>query len=69
MIKKVQQASCLLLLSFSLTTVLSAENAAQNRCINTVVNPCIQKCQIAGDASCHTLCQENATNECRQAGE
>ncbi|OCH99117.1 hypothetical protein [Legionella jamestowniensis] len=42
---------------------------AQDDCVQKILKPCIEKCESNDDTDCTQLCQENAKNECRQAGE
>ncbi|KTC67786.1 hypothetical protein Lbir_3034 [Legionella birminghamensis] len=45
------------------------QDADQGRCVQDILQKCISKCESADDKNCVALCNENARNECRQAGE
>ncbi|KTD45282.1 hypothetical protein Lqui_2753 [Legionella quinlivanii] len=45
------------------------QDADQSLCVQKILQNCISKCDSAGDKDCVQLCNENAKNECRQAGE
>ena len=57
-----------LLLSLSFTTIY-ANQADQDLCISQFSNQCQVKCQETNDVNCAQRCQEDALNQCRQAGE
>lgn len=54
----------------SLALNTSAEQRHETLCTQQRLKACINKCHTSNDATnCAQLCQENAKNECRQAGE
>ncbi|KTD49059.1 hypothetical protein Lrub_1410 [Legionella rubrilucens] len=63
-------------LAFSAVAVDPPESAIvdqkydQERCVQDLMNRCHEACKTAkGDPDCVSRCQDNAKNECRQAGE
>jgi hypothetical protein len=60
----------LILLSFSLLGLNTyADQVAQDACIAQFSNQCLTKCQNTNGTDCVQRCQEDAKNQCRQAGE
>lgn len=57
-----------LLLSLSFATSY-ADQEAQDSCIAQFSNQCQIKCQETDDINCAQRCQDDAVNQCRQAGE
>lgn len=41
----------------------------QKLCVQQRVKQCIDTCDKTEDTNCSQMCEENAKNECRQAGE
>lgn len=41
----------------------------QQRCVQQRVTQCLAKCDTTLGSDCKAMCEENAKNECRQAGE
>lgn len=41
----------------------------QERCVKDLMNRCQEDCKTVNDPDCISRCQENAKNECLQAGE
>ncbi|KTD21958.1 Uncharacterised protein [Legionella lansingensis] len=48
---------------------IQSQQYDQEACVQKILNPCIEKCKHQDDIDCRQACQENAKNECRQAGE
>ena len=46
-----------------------ADQEAQDLCIAQFSNQCQVKCQETNDINCAKKCQDDAVNQCRQAGE
>ena len=57
-----------LLLSLSFPTTY-ANQEDQDLCIAQFSNQCQTKCQETNDVNCTQRCQDDAVNQCRQAGE
>lgn len=41
----------------------------QASCVVKLVNQCVPKCKATDDINCSQVCEENAKNQCRDAGE
>lgn len=41
----------------------------QASCVTKLVNQCVPKCKASDDINCAQVCEENAKNQCRDAGE
>lgn len=56
-------------LFFLLTQAAVASQEAQELCAQQFLSQCMDRCQKTNDINCTQACQENAQNQCRQAGE
>ena len=50
-------------------TAEATPQEAQELCVQKTVNSCLYQCQKTNTINCTQACQENAKNQCRQAGE
>lgn len=41
----------------------------QASCVTKLINQCVPKCKATDDSNCAQVCEENAKNQCRDAGE
>lgn len=57
----------LLLCAFTSSTYANQQD--QDMCIAQFNNQCMAKCQETNDINCAQACQDNAINECHEAGQ
>lgn len=50
-------------------TEIESQQYDQSLCEQQVTSRCVNKCLSSGETNCVELCEDNAKNECRQAGE
>lgn len=48
---------------------VASQQEAQELCMQQFLSQCMDRCQKTNDINCTQACQENAQNQCRQAGE
>lgn len=67
---KIAMTKFLLVFILSLLFTTSYANQEdQDLCIAQFANQCQAKCQETNDINCSQQCQDDAVNQCRQAGE
>jgi hypothetical protein len=61
--------SVVMVLLLDIQTAMASEQDIQALCAQQFLSHCMDKCQETNDINCTQACEENAHNQCRQAGE